>query len=234
MYYQKIDPSMVTHIETGKINENTFLIDANMLGLKGLLSLYVIKARRTALIDAGESAEEARVVIKTLKELELFPIDEIIITHSHYDHCFGVPQLLKEMPDAKVYASHLAIPNLSDPSKINSDFSAIAGEGTPIADVIPLKEGDVVDLDGVTLKVFELPGHTPDHIGLLDENNKNLFVGDAIGNKFDENTFFPPFMPPLFSEKNFLESIEKLKKLIMKVFHLVILDALKVQTQRQY
>ena len=56
---------MVTHIETGKINENTFLIDANMLGLKGLLSLYVIKARRTALIDAGESAEEARVVIKT-------------------------------------------------------------------------------------------------------------------------------------------------------------------------
>jgi glyoxylase-like metal-dependent hydrolase (beta-lactamase superfamily II) len=42
-----------------------------------------------------------------------------------------------------------------------------------------LKDGDRLDLGGRTLRVLHTPGHTPDSICLLDEENGLLFGGDT-------------------------------------------------------
>jgi len=42
-----------------------------------------------------------------------------------------------------------------------------------------LKDGDMLDLGGRTLRVLHTPGHTPDSICLLDEENGLLFGGDT-------------------------------------------------------
>jgi len=200
---QKIEPS--------KINENTYLIDVNMLGIAKLTSMFAVKGGKIALIDGGTSSE-AQGVIKSLKDFGLLPVDYIIISHSHWDHHQAVPALLEEMSGKKVelLAHPKAIPLLEDPSKVIYDFGM--GPPLPIKGVKPIKEGDVVDLKGVELEVIDTPGHTPDSISLLDSKNKNIFVSDAVADKTDDTTCVPAFMPPSFDPDMYVSTLEKLKK----------------------
>ncbi len=108
----------------------------------------------------------------------------------------------------KVMASHVAIPFLEDQS-YNEIFDAGPYENIP--DVTPLREGDTVDLGDVTLRIYAIPGHHHDHIAILDEKNKNIFVGDTLGLKVADDLFIPPFMPPFWDPDAFRASVDKLR-----------------------
>jgi hypothetical protein len=58
--------------ETGKINDNTSLIDVGMMGVSGVLALYLIEDERTCLIDGG-TRTEAKRIINTLRAMNAFP-----------------------------------------------------------------------------------------------------------------------------------------------------------------
>ena len=198
--------------QPGKINENTTLIDIAMQGVAGTVAVYLIDGGKKCLIDGGTRGEACQLV-RTLKELDAFPPDIVIVTHAHYDHAQGIPRLRKEAARERkgieVLASEKAIPLLADRS-YNDIFDA--GPYEAIKDVTPVKEGDTVDLGGITLRIYEVPGHCTDHIAILDEKNRTIFVGDAIGIKFGDRTFLPPFMPPSCDPDAFRSSINKLKQ----------------------
>jgi glyoxylase-like metal-dependent hydrolase (beta-lactamase superfamily II) len=198
----------------GKVNDNTTMIDIGLFGAAGVGSVYLVDAGKTCLIDCGTQAE-APFIVKTLREMETFPPDIVVFTHSHYDHCQGISVLRKEaaklQKSINVMASKEAIPLLADQS-YNSAFDP-KGKYENIQDVKPLAEGDTIDLEGTTLKVFTVPGHNKDHIALLDESTKNLFIGDSIGYKVADGTFIPPFMPPYWDEQAFRSSIDKMKQI---------------------
>ena len=203
---------MKQKVEPGKINENTYLIDINMLGIAKMTSIFVVKGGKTALIDGGTSTE-AQGIIKSLKDLGLLPVDYIIISHAHWDHHQAVPALLEEMSgkEIELLAHPKAIPLLEDPSKVGYDFGI--GPLLPIKGVKPIKGGDIVDLEGVELEVVNTPGHTPDSISLLDSKNKNIFVSDAVGDKIGEGApCTPPIMPPSFDPDAYVSTLEKLEK----------------------
>lgn len=205
---------MTANRTPGKINKDTTLIDAEMMGIPGIMSIYLIEAGKTCLIDSGTHIE-ARKTLKKLKGLNVFPPDLIIITHSHWDHVQAIPFLSQRAKklgkEIEIYAFEAAIPNLRDQS-FNDVFES--GPFNNIEEnIIPLKEGDTIDLDGVTLKIFETPGHMNDDISILDEKNKNVFVGDIIGMKVKDNVFIPPFMPPKWNLDAYLKAIDKLKKI---------------------
>lgn len=83
----------------------------------------------------------------------------ILVTHHHWDHVNGIPQLLEHYPNIPVFGS------VKSPLKeINHRVS----------------EGDVVTVPGFTLKLtaLEIPGHTLDHIAYTDETA--LFSGDTL------------------------------------------------------
>ncbi len=200
--------------ETGKINEDTTLLDINMMGVPGVTAMYLIESGKKCIIDGG-TGTESRKIIRQLKDLNFFPPDMIIVTHSHWDHTQAIPLIMKraekEGKKVEVLASADAVPNLKDQS-----FNDIFGVG-PFnnieTDVTTLKEGDTVDLEGITLEIFDVPGHINDHIAILDTKNKNIFLGDAIGDKVTDNIFIPTFMPPYWDKDEFLASNEKLKKI---------------------
>jgi glyoxylase-like metal-dependent hydrolase (beta-lactamase superfamily II) len=66
--------------KTGKINENTFLIDIGMMGVAGVTAVYFIADDKKCLIDGGTKGEAFRI-INFLKAQNAFPPDVIIITH---------------------------------------------------------------------------------------------------------------------------------------------------------
>ena len=196
-----------------KINEDTTLVDIGMEGIYGLTAIYLIRGARKCLIDAGTRTDAPRLV-KLLKELDAFPLDLIIITHPHWDHAQGIPFLrqeaLRQGSKIEVMASSEAIPLLAD-AYFNEAFDR--GPYESIQDVTPVMEGDTIDLGGIALRIYEVPGHCRGHIAMLDEKNSNIFVGDAIGDKLNNNIFFPPFMPPTWEPEAFLSSVNKLKQI---------------------
>ena len=86
-------PIMVYINSEGKINENCYLLDGMLMGLPKFLSIYIIENNGMRLmIDAGE-AIKARKIVKKLKDFGLYPIDKIVVTHSHWDHTQGITKI---------------------------------------------------------------------------------------------------------------------------------------------
>jgi glyoxylase-like metal-dependent hydrolase (beta-lactamase superfamily II) len=200
--------------EPGKVNDNTTLIDIGLFGAAGVGAVYLIEAGKTCLIDCGTQAE-APFIVKTLRQMDAFPPDVVIFTHSHYDHCQGISIIRKEAAKTQkgmeVLASKHALPLLADQS-YNAPFDHKA-KFENIPNVKPLSEGEQIDLEGTTLRIYNVPGHNKDHIALLDETTKNLFIGDSIGYKVADGTFIPPFMPPYWDEQAFRTSVDKIRQI---------------------
>jgi glyoxylase-like metal-dependent hydrolase (beta-lactamase superfamily II) len=198
----------------GKFSDNYYLIDGMPMGVPKLLSIYIIENEGMRLmIDVGD-ALKARTNIKKLKDLGLYPIHKIVLTHSHWDHAQGLTKLIKLMKDldVEILASENAIDNLRHPDKINEglgEHTAFPYEG----EVTPLKEGDIIDLNGLELEVMNFFGHTMDSIAIFDKSNRNIFIGDAVSMRLDPNTFYSPLMPADFHENELLKSFQKLRNL---------------------
>ena len=83
----------------GKFNENSYHIDGLIFRLPHQLSLYVIENNgMRMMIDAGIPLS-ARKVVNKLKDVGLFPIHKLLITHSHWDHVQGYTRLRKLIGD---------------------------------------------------------------------------------------------------------------------------------------
>jgi glyoxylase-like metal-dependent hydrolase (beta-lactamase superfamily II) len=208
-----VDPITIINKE-GKLADNYYLIDGMPMGVPKLLSIYIIENEGMRLmIDTGD-AQKARINIKKLKDFGLYPIHKIVLTHSHWDHVQGLSKITKLMKDldVEVLASENAIDKLRHPEKMSNGYEGInlvSFEG----DVTPLKEGDIIDLNGLKLEVMNFFGHTMDSIALFDETNRNIFIGDAVSMRLDQDAFYAPLMPPNFHEKELLNSFKKLRNM---------------------
>ena len=120
--------------EPGKINENTTLIDATLQGVGRVSAVYLLKGEKTCLIDAG-TRKGANKIVQALEDLNIGPPDILILTHSHWDHCQGIPILIKyaerNNKQIEIMASEKSIPLLQDQSFNNvfggSSFENLTG-----------------------------------------------------------------------------------------------------------
>jgi len=197
----------------GKFGENYYLIDGMTMGLPKFLSIYVIENNgMRVMIDVGQTIT-ARKLMKKLKDFGLYPIDKIVLTHTHWDHAQGIAKITSSMKDLdiEILASENAIENLRHPEKMIQGYENM-GDLFPFeGEITPLKEGDSIDINGLELEIINLFGHTMESIGIIDKANKNIFAGDAILNRLDEDAFFVPLMPPDFHEEELLKTFNKLR-----------------------
>lgn len=124
-------------------------------------------------IDPAASAE----VLAVLETNEL-TLGGIVITHGHFDHFAGVPEL-KSRTGAPVYAPALDAEMLKDSDKSWSWFM----QGTPFApakaDVL-YENDSTFEVSGVSFRVMGAPGHTAGSCLLFCEQYGVIFTGDAI------------------------------------------------------
>ena len=129
-------------------------------------------SRQAAIIDPGYYHPQ---LAKFIKEKELEPL-YILLTHAHGDHFCGVPSFRKKYPSIQV-AAHPKEAELLANGTIN--FSEEVS-GRPVCETADLwvKEGDVLKLGGLSLRILETPGHSPGSISILADNY--LFSGDTL------------------------------------------------------
>lgn len=123
------------------------------------------------IIDPGA---EPRKIKKVLDRHGLKPAF-IVNTHGHYDHIgaddhFGVP----------VYAHKEEVALLRDPKLNLSGLFSLPFHVN--AQIIILKEGSLLELDNIQLKVAHIPGHSPGGVALLMQKptEKIVFTGDSL------------------------------------------------------
>jgi len=100
----------------------------------------------------------------------------IVLTHLHYDHCWGVPELLARWP-VPVYG-----PVLNDYDR--ATHPPFPKPGTVPLDCVthPVGDGDCVMLDALRteLTVIAVPGHTRGHLAFWDQARERVFTGGLV------------------------------------------------------
>ena len=133
--------------------------------------VYSEDSLQAVLID---TCDQPDVILEKIIELNLNLI-YVINTHGHGDHIIGNKQIL-EKTKAKLLIHELDVDYLSDPNLNLSAFFGTSIDSPPAYKL--LKDGDIIKLENIELKVLHTPGHTPGHISLVCP--EHAFVGDVI------------------------------------------------------
>ena len=123
------------------------------------------------LVDVGDIENVLNILSPDSK------VKGVFLTHTHFDHLYGINDLYCVFPECVVYTSVYGKEALYSAKKNFSFYheSPIEFKGK---NVIILKEGDEVELfPSVTMKVYETPGHSPSC--LTYQLGNKLFTGDS-------------------------------------------------------
>lgn len=118
-----------------------------------------------AVIDPGDDWERILHQIKKLGG----EVKYILLTHGHYDHTTGVPDLVKALPGVQVYIHQ------ADANGAGSQLFPLASQ---VQDLNYYDEGDTLTLGSLTIEVLHTPGHSKGSVTL--KVGDVLFTGDTL------------------------------------------------------
>ena len=135
-----------------QINETTWRIE------DGFVRFFLLTGReRALLIDTGATSPDAKEIAESLTDLPLM----LLNTHADGDHISGNAAF------SEFYMHPDDYKNLNVAEKV------------PGSKLLPLHDGDVIDLGGRPLEIITIPGHTYGSVAVLDVKGRVLFPGDS-------------------------------------------------------
>ena len=146
----------ILHLQSGPLNVNTYFLVNGQTGT-------------AVVIDGGENYKS----VKQAEEKYGFKIKAVLLTHAHFDHAGNAKKLQDD--GAKIYISEKDAPKLCDGDNLASDF------GRHFESLIPdgvFKDGDILNLEGIEIKVILTPGHTDGSACFIVGNA--IFTGDTL------------------------------------------------------
>ncbi|WP_395106401.1 MBL fold metallo-hydrolase [Actinomadura sp. SCN-SB] len=201
-------------------------IDTRMAGYPGITAGYLILSDRPCLVEPG-TAGSAPVVRRALDELGVGAADlaTVVVTHIHLDHAGGVGDIAEMYPEAQVVVHEKGARHLASPERLMRSARMVYGDKldtlfgelkpTEQARIHAVEETGVIDLGGGRrLESYYSPGHAKHHVGLLDSQTGDLYVGDAVGVYIPETKDLRPATPPPdFDLETALGSLRKFREL---------------------
>ncbi|MBQ3132349.1 MAG: MBL fold metallo-hydrolase [Clostridia bacterium] len=142
-------------IQTGPLMVNTYVA-------------YAQGADSCVVIDPADAAP-----IKKYAETYGLKIAAVLLTHCHFDHILGVPELVQD--GARLYIGENDAAGLNDRS-VSLCFMELP-EMKP--DVL-LKDGDTINEAGLSISVISTPGHTAGGVCYVLKETSTIFAGDTL------------------------------------------------------
>jgi len=144
-------------------------------------NIFIILDSKIAMVDAGTGKRFNRIK-KEIEERGIDPkdIELIINTHCHYDHAGGDFDFVIE--SGCRIAIHEKEANYLRTGDWHFTLSELFfGEKMRAVEVErELRDGDVIDLGELKLRVLHTPGHTAGSVCLYDSEKRLLFSGDTV------------------------------------------------------
>jgi glyoxylase-like metal-dependent hydrolase (beta-lactamase superfamily II) len=151
--------------------------------------------REAIIIDPGDDAD---FIIRKIQDLDLEP-KLILVTHGHFDHVLGVPEL--KLAFQIPFLMNKKDMFLLKRSRETAKFFTGQETDPPLKPDKFIKEKDEIKFGKERLKVIETPGHSPGGVSFL--NRGVLFSGDTLFKQGVGRTDFQ-----YASEKQLLSSIK--------------------------
>ncbi len=168
--------------EAVQVDDSTYLFqDVTAL-------MHLLVGKDTALvIDTGFGLVNLKEAVNRLTDRPV----KVINTHGHFDHTHGNWQFggaMVSYKDLETISRHDDASNLYDNFLGNPFMKLLIGEkavnrvcNQPKADYRPLPESMMLDLGGErVIRLYEIPGHTPGSIALLDVKYHRPYTGDMF------------------------------------------------------
>lgn len=114
-------------------------------------------------------------------------IQAVLLTHGHFDHVMGVDEI-RNLAGVSVYLGEHEEKLIS-----NADLNVSAMFGTPYTTKVDVlvKDGEVLELAGMKIKVIHTPGHTCGGVCYYLEEEGILICGDTLFLESVGRTDFP-------------------------------------------
>ena len=141
-------------IPVGQIDTNCYLIGDEKEGV-------------CALADPGGSPERILAMI----EKSGLRLEQIFLTHGHWDHVGAIPALLEKWPELPIYAHEKELCPADEPNP--HYFFPHAGKNQRT-----YGEGDILHVGSLELKVLHTPGHSAGSVVLLVKDT--MLSGDTL------------------------------------------------------
>lgn len=138
---------------------------------------YLIQNEETkevVIVDPGDQAIQIRSRIIDMGGQPT----AVLLTHGHFDHILGVPELRKMYPEMKVYALEAEQELLEDPHQNISD--QLGRRTCSLEADNLLHDGQMLTLAGFQIEVLATPGHTVGSCCYYLPEEKCLFSGDTL------------------------------------------------------
>ncbi|HDZ26636.1 MAG TPA: MBL fold metallo-hydrolase, partial [Candidatus Aminicenantes bacterium] len=130
---------------------------------------YLVKEKKTALIDTVWSPFSAEFVENLKKYVSLKEIDYVVANHAEIDHSGGLAELMEIIPETPVYCTKSGVKSLK--GHFHKDWN-----------FVPVKTGDKLNLGKKELMFIEAPMlHWPDSMFCYLTEENLLFSNDAFG-----------------------------------------------------
>ena len=162
-------------LNTGRIDENVACVREWVANI-----FFYCKGNTTIMIDAGYNYDRLE---EKMKRLGIDPksIRHILITHQDTDHVGAVeadsPGLFKK---AKLYIGEIENRYLAGEVRRKVIYHLYKLPQVTIKnEKVLLSDGEIIDIDGIKIECFLVPGHTWGHMVYLIDD-KYLFTGDTL------------------------------------------------------
>lgn len=134
-----------------QMSENTWRIE------DGGVRFFLLAGKEKALlVDSGMTVANAKEIAESLTDLPL----SLLNTHADRDH--------------------IACNDQFEEFYMHPDEEPVYRRSGKPGKILPVRQGDVIDLGERKLEIIELPGHTPGSIAVLDISSRVLISGDPI------------------------------------------------------
>ena len=105
-------------------------------------------------------------------------VSSVLLTHCHYDHIYGLNNLIESNPHIKIFTNESGREMLLNCRKNLSFYHESPFVLSDHSRIVTVKDGDGIDIgNGGTAEAIFTPGHNPSCITWLVEDS--LFTGDS-------------------------------------------------------
>ncbi|MDH3538924.1 MAG: MBL fold metallo-hydrolase, partial [Acidimicrobiia bacterium] len=142
------------------------LIDSRELWLAGT-NCYIVAPEHGGLAVVVDAPPDPDGVAQLLKVHDLTPV-ALLLTHAHVDHLGGAGSLTRSYEVSAYLHPDDGWLAESPEAQLRALFGMVPpGDYAPPRRFVDLRDGDLLELAGMSLQVLHTPGHTPGHCCFL-------------------------------------------------------------------